>query len=75
MTLSTLLILEVRKTHVIHEPSILPGPPRVSRSSLVRAFDRSAEGQRFESPRELRVFLVVKEGFLLMDSQQNNLII
>ena len=44
MTLSTLLILAVRRTHVIHEPRTWLGSPRVSRNSVVRASDQCAEG-------------------------------
>ena len=43
-TLSTLLILAVHKMHVIYEPSIWPGLPQASRSSVIRASDQCAEG-------------------------------
>ena len=57
MTISTYLILAVRRTHVILEPWIWPSSPRVLRSSVVRASDRCRKGDRFNSCRGLRFFL------------------
>ena len=57
MTISPLLILAVRRTHVIHEPCIWPSPPRVLRTLVVRASDRCMEDHRFSSCRGLRFFL------------------
>ena len=57
MTISTYLILAVRRTHVIHEPWIWRSSPRVLRSSVVRASDRCRKGHRFNSCRGLRFFL------------------
>ena len=57
MTISTLLILAVRRTHVIHEPCIWPSSPRVLRTSVVRASDRCMEDHRFHSSWGLRFFL------------------
>ena len=54
ITLSTLLILAVRRAHVIHKPGIWPGSPRVSSSSVVTAPDWCAEGHKFDSCRALR---------------------
>ena len=47
----------VRRTHVIHEPCIWPSPPRVLRTSVVRASDRCMEDHRFSSCWGLRFFL------------------
>ena len=49
MTISTLLILAVRRAHVIHEPCIWPSLPRVLRRSVVRASDRCTEGHWINS--------------------------
>ena len=57
MTISTYLMLAVRRTHVILEPWIWPSSPRVLRSSVVRASDRCRKGHRFNSCRGLRFFL------------------
>ena len=59
MLSSALLILAVRRTHVINEPSIWPGAPRVfgSRSSVVKASDRCVEHCRFHSRRNSDFFL------------------
>ena len=51
------LILAIRRTHVIHEPCNWPSSPQVLRSSVVRACDRCTEGHRFNSYRESDFFL------------------
>ena len=50
MTISTLPILAVRKTHVIHEPCIRPNSLRVLRIAEVRASDRCTEGHCVSIP-------------------------
>ena len=57
MTISTLLILAVRRTHVIHEPCIWPSSPQVLHTSVVRASDWCMEDHRFNSWWGLRIFL------------------
>ena len=47
----------VRRTHVIHEPCIWPSPPRVLRTSVVRASNRCMEDHRFSSCWGLTFFL------------------
>ena len=51
MTISTLLILTVCRTRVIHEPCMWPSSPRVHRSSVVRTSDRFTENHKFKSCR------------------------
>ena len=53
MTISTLVVLAVCRTYVIHEPCIWHSSPRVLR---VRASDQCIEGHRFNSCRGLRFF-------------------
>ena len=57
MTISTLVVLAVCRTHVIHEPCIWHSWPRVLRSSVIRASDRCTEDHRFNTCRGLRFFL------------------
>ena len=57
MTISTLMILVVYRVHVIHEPCVWSNPPRVLRSSVVRASDQCTEGHWFNSCRGPRFFL------------------
>ena len=47
MTFSTLPILAVRRTHLIHEPCIWPSSPQVLRSSVVGTSNWCTEGHKF----------------------------
>ena len=55
--INAVLILVVRRTHVLREPCIWPCSPRVLRSLVVRASDKCTEGHRFNSCQELRFLL------------------
>ena len=57
MTILTLLILAVRRTHAIHEPCIWPSSPQVLHTSVVRVSDWCMEDLRFNSWWGLRIFL------------------
>ena len=58
ITISTLLILAVYKTLVIHEPCMWPSSQRVLRSSVVRASDRCTENQGSNPVGESRRWIV-----------------
>ena len=64
MTISTLLILAVHRTH---EPCIWPSSPRVLHSSVVRVYDRCTEGHTFNSCRGLRFFFFVLSSWHVDD--------
>ena len=67
----TLLILAVHRTHLLHEPSIWPGLPRVSRRESIRlqhTIDRCAEGHSFDSCRGLRFFSLSNAQYMMVRS-------
>ena len=83
MTISTLLILAVCRTRVIHESCIWASSPRVLRSSVERASDRCTKNHRFKSCRgiaslDLKVAITKMRDIFIyqkrFDEENNNFV-